>query len=242
MRRLGAQCAAEVTMTMRQGESMLVALGIPVLLLVFFSEVKVLPTGSRPVDFLTPGILALAVMSSAMVSLGISTGFERSYGVLKRLGSTPLTRTELVGAKASAVVAIETIQIAALVVVGLALGWRPGGGVGGAAVVLGAVLAGTAAFAGIGLFLAGNLSGLTNLAGTNGLYLVLLLLGGMVVPLAKLPGPLQAIAQVLPAAALSQLLHGALSSGPTFRLGSGLILLAWAIVAPVIAAATFSWE
>jgi len=95
--KLLAQTRVEVTLTARRGESLLLTLGIPVLLLVFFSLVDVLPTGTaKGIDFLAPGILALAVMSTAMVGLGIATGFERSYGVLKRLGATPLGRPRLV--------------------------------------------------------------------------------------------------------------------------------------------------
>src|ERR1039458_2176115 len=109
---LRAQVAAEVRMTMERGETLLVTLGIPAFLLAFFSEVHVLPTGDRhPIDFLAPGVLALAVMSTAMVSLGIATGFERSYGVLKRLGSTPLGRPRLLAAKIVAVLAVEAVPI-----------------------------------------------------------------------------------------------------------------------------------
>ena len=125
MRRFTAQARAEVTMTMRRGESVLLALGIPVLLLVFFSEADVLPTGTgRPVSFLAPGILALAVMSTAMVGLGIATGFERQYGVLKRLGSTPLGRPRLLGAKTNSIVAVEVLQVVILVAVAAAMTFK----------------------------------------------------------------------------------------------------------------------
>ena len=90
LRALRAQVAAETRMTLERGETLLVTLGIPVVLLVFFTVVPVLPTGTRHrVDFLAPGVLALAVMSTAMVALGIATAFERSYGVLRRLGCDP---------------------------------------------------------------------------------------------------------------------------------------------------------
>ena len=93
MRLTVIQLRAELRRVAGNGEQLLLTLGIPVLLLVFFSLVDVLPTGTKdPVDFLAPGILALATMSTAMVSLGIGTGFERSYHVLKRLGATPLGR------------------------------------------------------------------------------------------------------------------------------------------------------
>ena len=234
-----AQARAEVEMTLRRGDSLLLALGIPVLLLVFFSLVDVVPTGTRhPVDFLAPGILSLAVMSTAMVSLGIATGFERSYGVLKRLGTTPLGRPALLAAKTAAVLVVEVLQVAVLVPVAVGLGWRPGGDAG---LAVAAALLGTVAFAGIGMLMAGTLRAEATLAGANGLYLVLLLLGGMVVPLARLPGALRAISRALPAAALS----GAVSAG----VGAGhvsthdwIVLAVWAVGAPAAAALTFRWE
>src|SRR5437899_12609170 len=126
MRAVLAQTRVELLLTLRRGESVLLTLVIPVLLLVFFSEVDILPTGVHdPVNFLAPGILALAVMSTAMVSLGIATGFERQYGVLKRLGSTPLGRPRLLGAKTASIVGIEIVQLVILVPVAFAVGWDP---------------------------------------------------------------------------------------------------------------------
>ena len=238
------QARAEVGMTLRQGESMLVALGIPVLLLVFFSLVHVLPTGTRhPVDFLAPGVLALAVMSTAMVSLSIATGFERGYGVLKRLGTTPLTRPALVAAKTLSVLALEVVQAVVLVPVALGLGWHPGGAGVGTAVggAVGAVAVGTAAFSGIGLVMAGTLRPQATLALANGVYLMLLLLGGMVIPLAKLPGALRALARVLPAAALSGALSGTFGAGGIPG-RDWIVLGLWAVAAPLAAAALFRWE
>ena len=236
--RVRSQAAAEIGMTLRQGEQLLVAVGIPLVLLVFFSVVHVLPVGDHPVRFLAPGILALAVLSTAMVSLGIGTGFERGYGVLKRLGTTPLGRPALLAGKTLAVLAVEVLQLLVLVPVALALGWRPHPTVG---VVVVAWLAGTVAFAGLGLLLAGTLRALANLALTNGLYIVLLLLGGMVVPLHELPGWLRVLARALPAAGLSDVL----TQGFAGRGGAGrdwLVLGLWAVAAPLVAALTFRWE
>jgi ABC-2 type transport system permease protein len=178
-----------------------------------------------------------------MVSLGIATGFERGYGVLKRLGATPLGRPRLLAAKVITIVAVELLQTAVLLPVGLALGWNPGGG--GAVPVaeaVGAILLGSAAFAGIGLLMAGTLRAEVNLAAANGLYLVLLLLGGMVVPLSKLPSGLAGFAKLLPAAALSSALHATLGSGGSVPAESWVVLAVWAVAAPVGAALTFRWE
>jgi ABC-2 type transport system permease protein len=237
-----AQTQLEVTLTLRRGESLLLTLGIPVLLLVFFSLVDVLPTPdgtSDAIDFLAPGILALAVMSTAMVGLGIATGFERQYKVLKRLGTTPLRRPALLAAKTAAVVVVEVIQFVVLVPVALLLGWDPGSGW---LVALAAVVLGTVAFAGIGLLLAGTLRGEVNLAAQNGLYLVLLLLGGIVFPLDRLPDVLGALAKLLPSSALAALLRGALTAGEAVPGWAWLVLVGWAVAAPLAAALTFRWE
>jgi ABC-2 type transport system permease protein len=238
-----AQTRTELQLSLRQGEQLLVSLGIPLLVLIFFSLVDVLPVPAgfdEPVDFLTPGVLALAVMSSAMVSLGIGTGFERQYGVLKRLGTTPLGRTRLIGAKISMVLGIEVVQALVLLGTALLLGWRPSGG--DAALVVPALVLGTAAFAGIGLLMAGTLRGTVTLALANGLYVVLLLLGGMIIPLEKLPGPVRSVAELLPAAALAETLTAALTAGQNASAKAWLVLVVWAVAAPAAAAALFRWE
>ena len=242
MKPLLAQLGAELRLTLRRGDSILLNVAIPLGLLVFFSVVDVLPKPagvSHPVQFLAPGILALAVMSTAMVSLGIATGFERQYGVLKRLGATPLGRPALLAAKTSAVVALEVIQGVVLAGAALILGWHPHGNP--VLAVLVALLA-TIAFAGLGLLMAGTLRAELTLAAANGLYIVLLLLGGMVFPLEKLPGPLRAFSRALPAAALSDAMHGTLSAAGHVPARAWLVLAVWAVAAPVAAAVTFRWE
>jgi ABC-2 type transport system permease protein len=245
MKALLAQTRAEVYMTLRRGETLLLTVGIPVIFLLFFSTVHVVTTpGQKAVNFFVPGILALAVMSTAMVSLGIATGFERGYGVLKRLGATPLGRPRLLGAKIATIVVVELVQAAVLVGVGYALGWSPGGHGAhvAAAGAVAAVLLATVAFGGLGLFLAGILKAEVNLAAANGLYLVLLLLGGMVVPISKLPSGVADVAKLLPADALAAALHAALGSGTAVPALSWVVLAVWAVAAPVAAAVSFRWE
>ncbi len=238
---LFAQLKSELRVIARNGEQLLVIIGIPTILLIFFSQVDVLPRGDQnAVDFLLPGILALAVMSTAMVSLGIATGFERSYGVLKRLGATPLGTQRLVLAKSLAVVLVEVVQLLVLVGVGLILGWR--GDLGAVAPVVGAVLLGTLAFAGIGLTLAGTLRGEVNLAAQNGLYLVLLLIGGIMFPLDSLPSWLQTPAELLPSSALADVMRGALTDTSLNGGAAWIVLAVWALVAPTTAAKLFRWQ
>ena len=242
VRRLVAQTGAEVGMTLRRGESLLLTVAIPVILLVFLSEIRLVPSAvSDSVVFLAPGILALAVMGTSLVNLSIATGFERGYGVLKRLGATPLGRPSLLGAKIAAVVVVEVLQAVVLVPVGLALGWRPTAGGAGLAVV--AVLLATAGFGGLGLFLAGVLRAEVNLAAANGLWLLLLLVSGMVSPLGNLPKWLQDVAKIFPAAALARSLHATLGhpGGPVPGWAWTALIL-WAVLAPLLAVTTFRWE
>jgi ABC-2 type transport system permease protein len=239
-----AQAGMELRLTARRGENVLVTIVIPVVVLLFFASVAILPTGSgRPVDFLLPGSLALAVIATSLVNLGIATAYERNYGVLKRLGGSPLTRAGLLTAKMLGVLAVEIGQVVLLVAIAAAvLGWRPGPGAS-LGLFVAALLLGTLAFAGLGLLLAGALRAEATLALANGLFIAFLLLGGIVIPLSHLPGPLDAIAGFLPAAALADAFRVALGSGGGADVGRALATLAvWGIVAVALALRTFRWE
>jgi ABC-2 type transport system permease protein len=238
-RAVTAQARVEFLMTLRRGENVVVTLVIPIGVLLFFGKLDTLTNLDDPVAFLVPGVLALAVMAAAMVSLGIATGFERRYGVLKRLGTTPLSRGGLMTAKTATVLAIEIVQAVLIIATGAALGWSVPGGVIPA---IGILLLGTIAFAGIGLLMAGTLRAEATLGLANGLFLVLLFLGGMAYPLDRLPAGLEAFAKVLPAAALSETLRSVLEPARAFATGEFVVLVAWAIAAPLAAARFFRWE
>lgn len=248
MKAFVGQLTAEVRLAARNSEQLLVSLIIPVLVLVFFSTVDVIgvPDGyDRRVDFIAPGVLALAIMSSAMVSLGIGTGFERQYGVLKRLGSTPLGRGRWLGAKAASVAVTLVVQLVVLVGVAVTLGWRPDGNLW---LAVPALVLGTAAFAGLGLLMAGTLRATVTLAAANGLYVVLLLLGNMVFPLDSLPVVVADAARLLPAAALTAAVTDAVGTGVSTGGGSPLstgawvILGVWAVALVALASKLFRWE
>ena len=239
-RAVAAQTKVETALTLRRGESLLVTLGIPAGVLLFFGTLDVIDTGfDDPIDFVAPGVLALAVMSTAMVSLGIATGFERRYGVLKRLGPTPLGRDGLLTAKILTVLGVEVIQAAVLAATAFALGWSPGAA--GLAVGVAVLLVGTVAFAGLGLLMAGSLRAEITLAAANGLYILLLLVGGMAFPLDRLPGAIEAVARLLPAAPLAECVRGA-TTGAGVPGGDFAVLAAWAVLSPLAAARAFRWE
>jgi ABC-2 type transport system permease protein len=240
-----AQTRAELTLTARRGESVLITIIVPAVLLAFFASLKLVPTVhgqpvAAPIVYLLPGMLSLAIMSTGMVSLGIATAFERYYGVLKRLGSSPLPRAGLLLAKGLAVLVVEAAQVVLLVALAAGFyGWRPVGSFGAALMVF---LIGSACFAGLGMLMAGTLRAEATLAGANGLYLVFLMLGGSVLPIDHLPGILQGVAAILPAAALTAALRGALALGGAVPLDSLALLAGWAVVFLAAAALTFKWE
>lgn len=234
-----AQARMELTLLLRSGESLLATLGVPLGILVFFSLVDdVLPTGARDaVDFLVPGVLAISVMSTGLVSLAISTAFERKYGVLKLLGGSPLPRWGLLAGKALAVLGVLTVQ--AVLVVGVAalgLGWDAGGG---AALVALALVVGTGTFAAIGMLLAGAMRAEATLAVANALFLVLLVVSGLAFDADALPGPLAAAAAVLPSGALGTLLRDAFAEAPRLDVVALSVVVAWGGAAAALAVRTF---
>ncbi len=240
-RQVLTQTRFEILLTLRRGENILVTLIVPVMLLIFFASLNIVPTvNGHAINFLLPGILALAIMAAGMVNLGIATAYERYYGVLKRLGSSPLPRSGLIIAKVLSILLLEVVQVVLLVGVAVVLyGWQP---TGSPLLILLAMALGTVTFAAIGLAMAGALRAELTLAGANALFLLFVLLGGGILPLSHLPVPLAVVAQLLPAAALTQALQATMTNNAVFPGFAFLTLFIWAIVVLFIAIRTFQWE
>jgi ABC-2 type transport system permease protein len=243
---IAAQAAQETRTLLRNGEQLLLVLIIPVLLLCAFSLESFVNINAhtRPqrADFLVPGIIALAIMSTAFTSQAIATGFERRYGVLKRLGATPLSRLGLIAAKTATVVTVELLQVVIIVAVGLALGWRPHATVPGACSAVLLAVVGTAAFSGLALLMAGTLRAEATLAGANLVYLVLLGVGGVLFPLTKFPAGVRGPLKLLPSGALSDGLHHVLQYHGGLPAADLAVLAVWAVAGIALAARTFRWE
>ncbi|MFH8759481.1 ABC transporter permease [Streptomyces atroolivaceus] len=239
-RMIAAQAALETRMLLRNGEQLLLTVVIPALLLVLFSTVDIIDTGAgEPVDFLTPGVLALAVMSTAFTGQAIATGFERRYGVLKRLGASPLPRWGLMAAKTLSVLVTEVLQVALLTVIAFALGWTPEGN---PLAVLLLLLLGTVAFSGLGLLMAGTLKAEATLAAANLVFLLLLVGGGVIVPLDRFPDAAQSVLGLLPISALSDGLRDVLQHGTAMPWADAAVLAVWAVLGLGAAARFFRWE
>ncbi|GAA0211078.1 ABC transporter permease [Aeromicrobium sp. Leaf272] len=240
---VAAQTRMELRLLARNGEQLLITLVIPLLLLVAGTRSgRVVDLGAgRPIDIVTPGVLGLAVLSTSFTSVAIATGFERRYGVLKRLGASPLPRWGLLAGKSAAVVVVELVQLLVLACVALLLGWDPAGGVAPWAwLVLLAVL-GTAAFGSLGLLIAGTLRAEATLAVANLVYVLLLVGGGLLVPLSRYPDGAQGLLALLPSGALGEGMRSAFEGG-TVDLLPLAVLAAWAAVGTALTARTFRWE
>ncbi|RCV51518.1 ABC transporter permease [Marinitenerispora sediminis] len=242
-RMIRAQAGMELRIMLRNGEQLLLTMVIPVLLLVGFGATSLIDVGGGSrVDFLTPGVLALAVMSTAFTGQAIGTGFERRYGVLKRLGATPLPRFGLLAAKTLAVLAVQAVQVTVISAVALALGWSPAGGPLGALAAGALILLGTAAFSSLALLMAGTLRAEATLAAANLVYVVLLGLGGVLFPIDRYPDVIRPVTEALPITALTSGLRAVLTEGGGLPVAPLLVLAVWTVVGTVLASRFFRWE
>ncbi len=239
-RMVATQARMEARLMLRNGEQLLIAVVIPVIVLiggVAAIDRVGLDLTQRPVDVLTPGVLALAVMSTAFTSLAIATGFERRYGVIKRLGSSPLPRHGLLLGKVGALLVVEALQLLVICSVAALLGWQPHTSVIGALL---AVIAGTAAFAALGLLVAGALRAEATLALANLVYLLLMVGGAVVIP-ANQYGAFGEVARWLPSGALGESMRTAFIDAGIDWI-SLVVLLTWATFGALLTARTFRWE
>jgi ABC-2 type transport system permease protein len=239
-----ALAAYELRLNLRRGEGLLITFVIPVGVLLVFSAFDTSggTTDGPPVNRLLPGSIALAIIGASLVALSITTGYERAYGVLKRLGGSPAGSSVVVAAKIASVIVVEAVQLVLLVgIASVVLGWTPGPGAS-VEVTVAALVLGTVAFAGLGLLMAGTLRAEATLALANLLFLVSLVLGGIVLPLERLPPAVSSVAAVLPPAALTEALAIGLGSTTADATEPLAILAAWAVLFAVLAARRFRWD
>jgi len=235
---LGKQIRMELLLTARRGEALVLAMGVPLLVLLGAGLTRAtnLPTGDR-LGFVVPGVLALTVMSTAFTGQAITTGYERSYGVLKRLGASPLTRPGLLFAKTAAILLLVGVQVLVLALVGVAVGWRPAAGQ--LASVVGTTVLATAAYTGCALVIAGLLRPETVTAAATLIYVLTLATGGIMFAAPDLG---TAGWFLLPLAAHAEALRHSLTAGVAIPGSIWLSLTLWAAGSLTAAARLFRWE
>jgi ABC-2 type transport system permease protein len=232
------QVRMELTLTARRGEAVVLAMGVPLLVLLGAGLTRATNVpGDDRLAFVVPGVLALTVMSTAFTGQAITTGYERSYGVLKRLGASPLTRPGLLFSKITAVLALIVAQLLVLAAVGVAVGWRPHAG--HLLPAIGVTVLATAAYSGLALLLASVLRPETTTAAATLIYVLMLAAGGIMFAAPDL-GPAGWF--VLPLAAHAEALRAALSHDTAIPGTIWLSLTLWAVVFVTAAARKFKWE
>ncbi len=229
----------ETSLTLRHGEQILLTLLIPLALLIGLTLLDILPAGDlagvSKVDWVTPRIFALAVMSSAFTGQAIALGFDRRYGVLKRLSATAIPRWLLVAGRIVATLVVVLLQVVVLGVVAAFLGWTPSAAGIAEAVVL--LVLGTLSFGALGVLLGGSLRAEAVLALANIVWFVLLLAGGILLAPSALPPAAATVIELLPSGALAEGLRAALVDGQ-FTAGPVLVLAVWGVLAAAVAAKT----
>ena len=235
---IGRQIRMELLLTVRRGEAVVLAMGVPLLVLLGagLTHATNVPGNDR-LGFVVPGVLALTVLSTAFTGQAITTGYERSYGVLKRLGASPLTRPGLLAAKTTAILCLVGVQLVALALVGIAVGWRPE--VSRLLPALGITVLATAAYCGLALLLASLLKPETTTAAATLIYVLLLASGGIMFAAPDLG---TAGWFILPLAAHAQALRDTLTDGTSIPGSIWLSLSLWAGISLVAAARRFRWE
>jgi ABC-2 type transport system permease protein len=241
-RRVAAQARFETRAVLRNGEQLLVTIVIPVLVLVGLTKataVELNTDGFSRIDFVTPGVLAFAIMTSSFTSQAIATAFDRRNGVLRLLSTTPLGRSGLLAGKVVGVLAVQVVQVLVVGLVALALGWRPVAA--GIPLAVVALVLGAAAFTSLALVFAGTLRPEAVLALANLVLLALALAGGIIVPADRMPAGLAHVAALLPSGALGDLMRGAFLHG-SLPIGSVVVLVVWTAVLGGTAARVFRWH
>lgn len=239
-----AHAGIQTRVQLRNPEQLLVAVVIPLLALVVLARTSLVTTTGSRIALAVPGVLALAVLSTAFTSLAITTGFERAHGVLRRLGATPLSRGGLLGGKALSVLAVVAAQAIVIVLAGSLMGWRPqvAHPLTASLATAALLVLGIAALAPLAMLIAGTLAAETTLGVANLCYVLLLGLSAVLVPASHYPHLLRGVAEVLPSGALAQGLRAVLGSGGGSAAAPVALLIGWAVVGSLFAVRSFRWD
>lgn len=238
-RRVCAQARFEAGILVRNGEQLLVSLVLPALALVALVMASYPDLTAPRIAVVAPGVLALAVVSTAFTGQAIQTAFDRRYGVLRMLATTPVGTDGLLAGKALAISAVAAVQLVVLGLLAALMGWRPDP-VGLLLAPVTGVL-GVWVFVALALLVAGAMRAEAVLAVANLVWVLLAGAGGLLLPGETLGGAVAAIVQWLPSGALGdafrdQMAHGSVPVLPW------LVLLVWGAALSLAVLRTFRWR
>ncbi|WP_269928121.1 ABC transporter permease [Kocuria massiliensis] len=242
--RIFRQGRYETVAMLKNGEQLMLLMLFPLMALFALAFTAFLDDYARAegvgrLDIAMPGVLALCAMSTALSGQGIATGFDRRYGVLRFLSTTPLGRGGLIAGKGLAVMTIVAIQYIVIGIVALCLGWQPEAA--GVLLSLPSLVLGAAAFTAVGMLVAGTVRAEATLAMVNTLWVVLAAVGGSLFPTHHFPGVVGWLVSLLPSGALGDALRADLAA-QYFDWWPHLVLILWIVVAGYAAKRWFKWS
>ena len=237
-RRVRAQARFEAEILVRNGEQILVALVLPVLALLALVASPYPELPAPRITLVAPGVLALAVVSTAFTGQAIQTGFDRRYGVLRLLATSPVGTDGLLAGKALAVAGVVVGQLLVLGLIAAVAGWRPDP-LGLLVTPVSAAL-GVWVFVALALLLAGVLRAEAVLAVANLVWVLLAGAGGLLLP-GDTVGGLDAVVRWLPSGALGDAFRDGLTGAGT-PLVPWVVLVVWGIVLSLAVVRTFRWR
>jgi len=234
--RIRAHALWELTLLLRNGEQLLLMFIVPVGLLLALGLTNL---STKSINSAVPTVFAVSIIATCFTSLAIGTGFERRSGALRYLGTTPLTRFDLLVGKIIATATLTLMSITAISITGLFLDWSPA--LSGIAQALVIALLAIAAWTSWAMAIAGMFRAEAVLAIANGLFLVFIMFGGVIIASSHMPNAVGKVIDLLPSAALANGLRSALELGslPVLPI---IVLAIWAAVGMYIARRTFKWE
>lgn len=234
----------ETMAMLRNGEQLMLNIIFPVMALIALRFTGLIDeyansVGVSRMDAAVPGVLALCVISTALSGQGIATGFDRRYGVLRFLATTPLGRNGLIMGKCIAVLVVVAIQFTLVAVLGYGLGWRPDAIAVSRSIIT--MLMGAGAFTALGLLIAGTVRAEATLAIVNIAWVILAGAGGVVFPLKSFPDWYAGIVAWSPSAALGDALRGNFIQHQWLA-DPHWVLIVWTVVIGFIASRKFKWS
>lgn len=242
--RLAAQGRYELIAMLKNSEQLMLNIAFPIMALFAMSWTHFLDPyaaefGVSRIDIAVPGVLALCVISTALSGQGIATGFDRRYGVLRFLSTTPLGRSGLVIGKILAVLGIICIQYALVCIIGWCLGWD--GNLFGVLLSIPTLLLGAAAFTSLGLLIAGAVRAEATLAIVNMAWVLLAAGGGTLIPVHHMPNAINFLVSILPSGALGNVLRAEFLHHQ-FLVIPHLVMLLWAVICGTLTSRLFKWS
>ena len=236
-RMTGAQTRIELTLFLRNGEQLLVALIIPLAALIALVAIDFGAVPEPRVDHAIAAVLAMSVMGTSFTGQAIAVAFDRRYDALKRLGGTPLPPIVIIAGKILATLILVAGQTVILGAIAVAMGWRPEP----LGILVGALMIalGSAAFSSMGLLLGGTMRAEIVLGLANLIWFVLIGAAGLAIGVAELPSRVADLLVVVPSYALTEALLAADTGG--LPVLPALVLLCWTGVCGGFAVRHFSF-